>query len=49
MEYGTRKMVARPLFLPSSKELKRSYVNKVFGIHLTRKMLSKYGVRPKYM
>tara|TARA_R110002020_G_scaffold54690_5_gene152280 strand:- start:6576 stop:7121 length:546 start_codon:yes stop_codon:yes gene_type:complete len=49
MEYGTNKMVARPLFLPSSKELKRSYVNKVFGIHLTRKMLSKYGVRPKYM
>lgn len=48
MEYGTSKMPARPLFLPSSKELKRSYVNKVFGIHLTRKLLTKYGVRPIY-
>lgn len=49
MEYGTGKMPARPLFLPSSKEIKRSYVNRVLGQHLTRKILSKYGVRPRYM
>lgn len=48
MEYGTGRMPARPLFLPSSKEIKRTYVNKVFGIHLTRKLLTKYGVRPSY-
>jgi hypothetical protein len=48
MEYGTGKMTARPLFLPSSREIDQRYMQRVFGQHLTFKLRRKYGIKPKY-
>ena len=48
MEYGTGKMTARPLFLPSSREIDQRYMQRVFGQHLTFKLRMKYGIKPRY-
>ena len=49
MAQGKYKVPPRPLWEPSRKEISRRYVKRVFSLHLSKIMMTKYGVRPRIL